>query len=156
MLEWLKRHAWKACNRPKRFRGSNPRLSARISDGVQSVKGESPSLRKDLDFCCKNRNFVVSFRARNDRSTSDLPPTYLRLTSDLPPTYLRLIGSEYGRTIVGREAKEIRRNVSALVTSLPIWQKYRLFRGMGRKDERFMQKNVSKTQKTQKMFGHII
>ncbi len=28
MLEWLKRHAWKACNRPKRFRGSNPRLSA--------------------------------------------------------------------------------------------------------------------------------
>ena len=28
MLEWLKRHAWKACNRLKRFRGSNPRLSA--------------------------------------------------------------------------------------------------------------------------------
>ena len=28
MLEWLKRHAWKACNRQKRFRGSNPRLSA--------------------------------------------------------------------------------------------------------------------------------
>ncbi len=30
MLEWLKRHAWKACNRPKRFRGSNPRLSAAV------------------------------------------------------------------------------------------------------------------------------
>ena len=28
MLEWLKRHAWKACNRPKRFGGSNPPLSA--------------------------------------------------------------------------------------------------------------------------------
>ena len=28
MLEWLKRHAWKACKRLKRFRGSNPRLSA--------------------------------------------------------------------------------------------------------------------------------
>lgn len=28
MLEWLKRHAWKACKRQKRFRGSNPRLSA--------------------------------------------------------------------------------------------------------------------------------
>ena len=28
MLEWLKRHAWKACNRRNRFRGSNPRLSA--------------------------------------------------------------------------------------------------------------------------------
>lgn len=29
MLEWLKRHAWKACMRQKRIRGSNPRLSAR-------------------------------------------------------------------------------------------------------------------------------
>ena len=28
MLEWLKRHAWKACNRQKRFGGSNPPLSA--------------------------------------------------------------------------------------------------------------------------------
>ena len=30
MLEWLKRHAWKACNLQKGFRGSNPRLSAKI------------------------------------------------------------------------------------------------------------------------------
>ena len=29
VLEWLKRHAWKACNRQKRFAGSNPVLSAR-------------------------------------------------------------------------------------------------------------------------------
>jgi hypothetical protein len=28
MLEWLKRHAWKACIRQKCIRGSNPRLSA--------------------------------------------------------------------------------------------------------------------------------
>lgn len=28
MLEWLKRHVWKACDRPKRFEGSNPSLSA--------------------------------------------------------------------------------------------------------------------------------
>ena len=28
MLEWLKRHAWKACKRQKRFPGSNPGLSA--------------------------------------------------------------------------------------------------------------------------------
>ena len=28
MLEWLKRHAWKACNRLKRFAGSNPAFSA--------------------------------------------------------------------------------------------------------------------------------
>ncbi len=29
MLEWLKRHAWKACKPPKGFTGSNPVLSAR-------------------------------------------------------------------------------------------------------------------------------
>ena len=28
VLEWLKRHAWKACIRQKRIRGSNPLLSA--------------------------------------------------------------------------------------------------------------------------------
>ncbi len=28
VLEWLKRHAWKACNRRNRFVGSNPILSA--------------------------------------------------------------------------------------------------------------------------------
>ncbi len=32
MLEWLKRHAWKACKLQKGFRGSNPRLSARITE----------------------------------------------------------------------------------------------------------------------------
>lgn len=30
MLEWLKRHAWKACIPQKGIRGSNPRLSAEI------------------------------------------------------------------------------------------------------------------------------
>ena len=29
VLEWLKRHAWKACNRQNRFGGSNPPLSAK-------------------------------------------------------------------------------------------------------------------------------
>ena len=29
MLEWLKRHAWKACIRQNRISGSNPDLSAR-------------------------------------------------------------------------------------------------------------------------------
>ena len=29
VLEWLKRHAWKACIRQKCIRGSNPRLSAK-------------------------------------------------------------------------------------------------------------------------------
>ena len=30
MLEWLKRHAWKACIPLKGIRGSNPRLSAKF------------------------------------------------------------------------------------------------------------------------------
>ena len=30
VLEWLKRHAWKACIRQKRIRGSNPLLSAEM------------------------------------------------------------------------------------------------------------------------------
>ncbi len=39
MLEWLKRHAWKACKLQKGFRGSNPRLSAK-----DFTKDASPSL----------------------------------------------------------------------------------------------------------------
>ena len=34
MLEWLKRHVWKACDRPKRFEGSNPSLSAETPGGL--------------------------------------------------------------------------------------------------------------------------
>ena len=33
MLEWLKRHAWKACIRLKRIGGSNPPLSAKHKRG---------------------------------------------------------------------------------------------------------------------------
>ena len=39
MLEWLKRHAWKACKLQKGFRGSNPRLSAKILR--RAVEGSS-------------------------------------------------------------------------------------------------------------------
>ena len=35
MLEWLKRHAWKACIPQKGIRGSNPRLSANPADNQQ-------------------------------------------------------------------------------------------------------------------------
>ena len=37
VLEWLKRHAWKACNRQNRFAGSNPVLSAKkpINGGIR-------------------------------------------------------------------------------------------------------------------------
>ena len=37
VLEWLKRHAWKACNRQNRFAGSNPVLSA---EQVQSSEAK--------------------------------------------------------------------------------------------------------------------
>ena len=33
MAEWSKAHAWKVCNRQKRFMGSNPILSAPVQIG---------------------------------------------------------------------------------------------------------------------------
>ena len=36
MLEWLKRHAWKACKLQKGFGGSNPPLSARLLRTTES------------------------------------------------------------------------------------------------------------------------
>ena len=38
MLEWLKRHAWKACIRQKCIGGSNPRLSAINAENQHIVK----------------------------------------------------------------------------------------------------------------------
>ena len=37
MLEWLKRHAWKACIRQKRIGGSNPPPSAKAIQGVNQM-----------------------------------------------------------------------------------------------------------------------
>ena len=47
MLEWLKRHVWKACDRPKRFQGSNPCLSAERLQipNNQGLSKKSPSKR---------------------------------------------------------------------------------------------------------------
>ena len=42
MLEWLKRHAWKACIRQKRIGGSNPPLSATNAENQQIAK-QTPS-----------------------------------------------------------------------------------------------------------------
>ncbi len=42
MLEWLKRHAWKACIRLKRIGGSNPPLSA-INAKNQQIAKQTPS-----------------------------------------------------------------------------------------------------------------
>ena len=46
VLEWLKRHAWKACNRQNRFAGSNPVLSARTGS---KLRGKTSGL------CCSLR-----------------------------------------------------------------------------------------------------
>lgn len=37
MAEWSKAHAWRACNRQKRFLGSNPSLSAKADLLAQLV-----------------------------------------------------------------------------------------------------------------------
>ena len=49
MLEWLKRHAWKACIRQKCIRGSNPRLSAE-----QKVKREVNTINNNQLINLKN------------------------------------------------------------------------------------------------------
>ena len=49
MLEWLKRHAWKACIRQKCIRGSNPRLSAK-----QKLKREVNTINNNQLINLKN------------------------------------------------------------------------------------------------------
>ena len=44
MLEWLKRHAWKACIRQKCIRGSNPCLSAEIECETRSKNNNNNQL----------------------------------------------------------------------------------------------------------------
>ena len=44
MLEWLKRHAWKACIRQKCIRGSNPRLSAGMKEETRSKYNNNNSI----------------------------------------------------------------------------------------------------------------
>ena len=39
VLEWLKRHAWKACIRQKRIGGSNPPHSAKQMKGDENPEG---------------------------------------------------------------------------------------------------------------------
>ena len=48
MLEWLKRHAWKACKLQKGFRGSNPRLSARDYVEIPRQKTKKMTLNLKL------------------------------------------------------------------------------------------------------------
>ena len=44
MLEWLKRHAWKACSRLKRLTGSNPVLSAKAIKDIMILKFDEMEL----------------------------------------------------------------------------------------------------------------
>ena len=48
MLEWLKRHAWKACILQKGIRGSNPRLSAEHSGQKELVTNR----KLQIDMVC--------------------------------------------------------------------------------------------------------
>ena len=46
MLEWLKRHAWKACKRQKCFAGSNPALSAELTGQYRTVSRQVPQIQR--------------------------------------------------------------------------------------------------------------
>ena len=52
MLEWLKRHAWKACNRQNRFGGSNPPLSAESSYCKKCFKKSPRASKNRCDTFC--------------------------------------------------------------------------------------------------------
>ena len=51
MLEWLKRHAWKACKLQKGFGGSNPPLSARLLRTIESELAQVRLRVKVLQGC---------------------------------------------------------------------------------------------------------
>ena len=59
MLEWLKRHAWKACIRQNRISGSNPDLSARKSRTPRPGIFFSTKLILSLCKLCKQRKSLV-------------------------------------------------------------------------------------------------
>ena len=50
MLEWLKRHAWKACILQKGIRGSNPRLSAKLTGQNRKTNSQVPQIQFLWDF----------------------------------------------------------------------------------------------------------
>ncbi len=59
MAEWSKAHAWKVCNRQKRFMGSNPILSANENKSRGEARDfsqkKSPNVSLRLFFCKKDR-----------------------------------------------------------------------------------------------------
>ena len=72
MLEWLKRHAWKACKLQKGFRGSNPRLSA-TKDYVKII------FYSNLRWCmCIQRGRVTYARVIPDEEHKDRTAEFIR------------------------------------------------------------------------------
>ena len=92
MLEWLKRHAWKACSRLKRLTGSNPVLSAtkegRMTKVIRFLYAGSPlraCCHKDVlhtktetsasaFLCCKGRPGKGYRDVERSAATEQIPP----------------------------------------------------------------------------------
>ena len=67
MLEWLKRHAWKACKPLKGFAGSNPSLSAINAENQQIIKQTPNFTPKNVKFCV-----FILFKTNHIRSENNL------------------------------------------------------------------------------------
>ena len=77
MLEWLKRHAWKACNRQKRFGGSNPPLSAEY---LFSLIGLLSTVQTAI---AQNKSVQDSVLVADSAAVSDSLATDIMLPEDL-------------------------------------------------------------------------
>ena len=67
MLEWLKRHAWKACIPQKGIRGSNPRLSAINAENQQIIKQTPNFIPKNVKL-----GVFILFKTNHIRSENNL------------------------------------------------------------------------------------
>ena len=65
MLEWLKRHAWKACKLQKGFGGSNPPLSARLLQTIESELAQVRLRVKGLQGC-RRQTWVFEVGERSE------------------------------------------------------------------------------------------
>ena len=67
VLEWLKRHAWKACIPQKGIRGSNPRLSAINAENQQIIKQTPNFIPKNVKL-----GVFILFKTNHIRSENNL------------------------------------------------------------------------------------
>ena len=70
MLEWLKRHAWKACKLQKGFRGSNPRLSARRDRIYESKLAYGHGVEQKICTGCLWQNVGIRGNVKQAESES--------------------------------------------------------------------------------------